>query len=197
MTITTLFAWLGATLAITAFFMKTMIPLRVVSLFGHACFLVYGLLTGAYYVLLAYAVTFPFNIWRLHEMPRLVSTVKQAANSDLSVKWLQPFMKEQRFGDGHRVFIKGNAADHLSFITKGRVRLAEIGFFSPDCKRSLTAICAGDCVLHTTSASAFSQLYYRNPEFGYYVVCLNARRLTAEIECLRDANRQPPTDMAT
>ena len=58
-------------------------------------------------------------------------------------------------------------------------------------------MCAGDCVLHTISASAFTQLYYQNPEFGFYVVRLIARWLTADIERLRAANRQSPTDMAT
>ena len=33
-----LFAWLGAALAVTAFFMKTMIPLRIAAMLGHICF---------------------------------------------------------------------------------------------------------------------------------------------------------------
>lgn len=210
MTWTPLLAWIGAALAVAAFFMKTMIPLRVVSLVAHVFFLAYGLFAGAYYVLLAYGVTFPFNVWRLQQMRRLVANVKQAAEGDLSVKWLLPFMKEQRHGDGHPVFIKGDAADQLYFITKGTVRLAEIGeelseghllgeigFFTPDGKRTLSAFCVGDCVLHSISASAFTQLYHQNPEFGFYVVRLIARRLTADIERLRAINQRPPTDLAT
>jgi CRP/FNR family cyclic AMP-dependent transcriptional regulator len=191
------FAWVGAALAVTSFFMKTMIPLRLVAVAGHLCFLVYGLSSGAYYVLLAYGVTLPFNIWRLRQMQRLVSNVKSAADADLAVKWLHPFMKEQPFKDGDVLFSKGDPADHLYFVAKGRVRLPEInehvgeghllgevGFFAPDQKRTQSAVCEGDCLLYKIGASAFKQLYYQNPEFGYYIVQLIGRRLSADIERL-------------
>lgn len=199
-------AWIGATLAVTSFFMKTMIPLRMVAVAGHICFLIYGLYAGAYYVLLAYGVTLPFNIYRLIEMKRLVSNVRSAADADLAVRWLQPFMKEEKFAGGHMLFKKGGAADHLYFIAKGRVRLAEIGeeiaeghligevgFFAPDHKRTLTAVCVGECVLYRIGESAFKQLYYQNPEFGYYIVQLISRRLSNDIERLR-APAQPSFD---
>ncbi|MGE0700180.1 MAG: Crp/Fnr family transcriptional regulator [Hyphomicrobiaceae bacterium] len=192
-----LLAWAGAALAVTSFFMKTMIPLRTVAIAGHLCFLAYGLLSGSYYVLLAYGVTLPFNIWRLVEMKQLVSNVKAAADADLAVKWLHPFMKEQPFKDGDRLFAKGDTADHLYFVAKGRVRLPEIdqvvpeghllgevGFFAPDRKRTQSAVCEGECLLYRISESAFKQLYYQNPEFGYYVVQLIGRRLSADIERL-------------
>lgn len=192
-----LLAWLGAALAVTSFFMKTMIPLRLVAIGGHLCFLVYGMYSGSYYVLLAYGVTLPFNIWRLLEMKRLVSNVRSAADADLAVKWLHPFMKEQRFENGTVLFRKGDHADHLFYVAKGRVRLAEIGehlgegqllgevgFFAPDRKRTLTAVAEGECLLFKISESAFKQLYYQNPEFGYYIVQLIGRRLSADIERL-------------
>lgn len=191
----TLLPWIGAALAVTAFFMKTMIPLRIIALLSHVCFLGYGLLAGVYYVLLAYGVTFPFNIWRLIQMKRLVSNVKRAADGDLSVNWLHPFMKEQRFSNGDTIFSKGDEANQLYFISKGKVRLVEIaeelseghllgeiGFFAPDRRRTLTASSIGDCVLHRISDGDFKQLYYQNPEFGFYVVQLIARRLSADIE---------------
>jgi CRP/FNR family cyclic AMP-dependent transcriptional regulator len=201
-----LFAWLGAALAVTAFFMKTMIPLRVVAMLGHICFLIYGLSSGAYYVLLAYGVTLPFNVWRLRQMQQLVSNVKTAADADLAVKWLHPFMKEQSYADGTTIFRKGDHADQLFFIAKGRVKLVEIGqelseghlfgeigFFSPDQKRSLTAVCLGDCQLYRIGASDFKQLYYQNPEFGFYIVQLIARRLSADVERLQKGLPSPGT----
>ena len=81
-----LFAWLGAALAVTAFFMKTMIPLRLVAMMGHICFLIY-----------------------------------------------------------------------------------QIG------------------------ASDFKQLYYQNPEFGFYIVQLIARRLSADVERLQKGLPSPRT----
>lgn len=210
MKVIALLPWVGGALAVVAFFMKTMIPLRVVSLAAHVCFLAYGLLAGAYYVLLAYGVTLPFNIWRLIQMKRLVSNVKSAADGDLSIKWLLPFMTEQRLQDGHAIFNKGDTADHLYFITSGRVRLpeigeelgeghllGEIGFFSPDGKRTLSAVCAGDALIHSISASSFRQLYFQNPEFGFYVVRLISRRLMADIERLRANHQKLPSDLAT
>jgi CRP/FNR family cyclic AMP-dependent transcriptional regulator len=196
-----LLAWGGAALAVTSFFMKTMIPLRTVAIAGHLCFLVYGLLSGSYYVLLAYGVTLPFNIWRLVEMKQLVANVKAAADADLAVKWLHPFMKEEPFKDGDRLFSKGDLADHLYFIAKGKVLLPEIGevvgeghllgevgFFAPDRQRTQSAVCEGDCLLYKISESAFKQLYYQNPEFGYYVVQLIGHRLSADIERLSSSD---------
>lgn len=199
-----LLAWIGAALAVSAFFMKTMIPLRVMALMSHVCFIIYGLFTGAYYTLLAYGVTLPFNVWRLMQMKRLVANVSSAADADLAVKWLQPFMKEQRVAAGQSLFIRGDLADHLYYIAKGRVRLpeineelseghllGEIGFFSPDQKRTLTAVCATDCVMYKIGASEFKQLYYQNPDFGFYIVQLIARRLSADIERLRVSRAAP------
>ena len=37
------------------------------------------------------------------------------------------------------------------------------------------------------SESAFKQLYYQNPEFGYYIVQLIGRRLSSDIERLAKA----------
>lgn len=198
-----LLAWAGAALAVTSFFMKTMIPLRMVAIAGHICFLIYGLYVGAYYALLAYGLTLPFNVWRLMQMKRLVSDVRSAADADLAVRWLHPFMKEQAFKDGQTIFTKGDQSDHLYFIAKGRVRLpeineelaeghllGEIGFFSPDHRRTLTAQCVGDCSLYKIGASEFKQLYYQNPEFGFYIVQLIARRLSADIQRLEKS--MPP-----
>lgn len=47
--------------------------------------------------------------------------------------------------------------------------LGEIGFFAPGHKRTLTAECSA-CQLHRIGASNFRQLYYQNPEFGFYIV---------------------------
>jgi CRP-like cAMP-binding protein len=69
---------------------------------------------------------FWFNVWRLMQMKRLVANVSSAADADLAVKWLQPFMKEQIIAAGQSLFIRGDLADHLYYIAKGRVRLPEI-----------------------------------------------------------------------
>jgi CRP/FNR family transcriptional regulator, cyclic AMP receptor protein len=186
-----------------------MIPLRALALMAHICFIIYGIFAGAFYVLLAYGITLPFNVWRLVQMKRLVSNVKTAADADLAVRWLHPFMKERPYKAGQAIFTKGDDADYLYFIAKGRVRIAEIneelveghllgeiGFFSLNQKRTLTAVCVDDCLLYRIGASEFKQLYYQNPEFGFYIVNLIARRLSADIERLRESLPPPPADMA-
>lgn len=175
---------------------------------AHICFIIYGTFSGSYYVLLAYGVTLPFNVWRLVQMKRLVTNVRTAADADLAVRWLHPFMKEQQYKAGQAVFRQGENADYLYFIAKGRVRIAEIneelkegqllgeiGFFSEGQKRTLTAICVDDCLLYRIGASEFKQLYYQNPEFGFYIVNLVARRLSADSERLRGATSPPSAEM--
>jgi CRP-like cAMP-binding protein len=65
--------------------------------------------------------------------------------------------------------------------------LGEIGMFSPDKKRTATAICATGGELLAMSEDQVRGLYFQNPKFGFYLVQLITRRLLencATIEAL-------------
>lgn len=197
-------ALLAAGLTIAAAVMQTMIPLRYAAIAANLATLLFEYLSGATIMLALQLALLPINLYRLAEMRRLVRRVHTAADQDLAVDWLRPFMAERRLDSGQIVFRKGEPAGELYFVTHGRVRLleinedlgpgqllGEIGFFAPDNTRALTAECVGDCTLHVIGASAFRQLFFQNPEFGYYVVRLIARRLSADIARAEARNRYP------
>jgi hypothetical protein len=45
--------------------------------------------------------------------------------------------------------------------------------------------------MYKIGASEFKQLYYQNSDFGFYIVQLIARRLSADIERLRVSRAAP------
>ena len=52
---------------------------------------------------------------------------------------------------------------------------------SPSNVRTATAICAEECDLYSLSSDQVLQLFYTNPEFGFFLVRLVTRRLLANL----------------
>ena len=184
----------AAMLVLVSSFVKTMIPLRWLAVGGNVGFFVYGMLGPSIVMLLLHGALLPINIYRAVEMIRLTRRVRAAAAvGDLSGVWLKPYMRRKRLKAGEVLFRKGDPADHLYFLAEGRIEFVEIGaamdagrsfgeiaFFAPDKRRTLTARCATDCTVLRIDEATFRQLYYQNPEFGFEVVTLVARRLIAD-----------------
>lgn len=55
--------------------------------------------------------------------------------------------------------------------------LGEIGAFTPENRRTCTAVCETDCELYVLSHEDMIQLFYQNPRFGFYLVRIIVRRL--------------------
>lgn len=60
----------GSILAVLTYWMREMIPLRIVAVVGCVCFLTYGLLIGSYPLILMEATLLPINLYRLAELLR-------------------------------------------------------------------------------------------------------------------------------
>jgi CRP/FNR family transcriptional regulator, cyclic AMP receptor protein len=187
----------AAVLVFLTFYMKTMIPLRVVGLFSNCAFIVYGYLGGLYPVLILHLILLPLNGLRLREMLRLTTQVHEAAQTDLKMDWLKPFTTTRRASAGDFVFRKGDAAGAMYFIVSGRYRLAELGIdilpgqvvgelalLAPDQSRTQTLECTENGELLQIAYDQVRQLYYQNPHFGFYFLQLSTRRLFANIERL-------------
>jgi CRP-like cAMP-binding protein len=195
----------GILLAIGTSAMRTMIPLRSMSLAANAVFLVYGLLTGLAPTAIVNALLLPVNAIRLAQMIRLVRRVERAASSDLSMDWLKPYMNPRSVCEGEVLFAKGDAAGCLYYILRGRYRLRESGrelgpgelvgelaFVAPDRCRTQSLECIEAGAMLTISYEDLAQLYYQNPSFGFYFLGLttgrlmqNITELEAEVEALR------------
>ena len=120
--------------------------------------------------------------------------------------WLRPFMDKRSYKKGDVLFRKGQRAEEMFLIVTGRFHvtelgvelrpgrlLGELGFLTPDNKRTQTVECveAGDML--TIQYERLLELYFQNPEFGYYFLRLTSNRLlqnNARLQGLVEQNRR-------
>ena len=182
-------AWVAALLVFSSFFMKTMIPLRVVAITSNVAFstyallgLKYGIFGRVYPILVLHSSLLPLNVLRLRQVKRLINAVNKASQSE-TFEYLIPYMSSERHSRGETLFRKGDAADKLYLIEEGTIfmpelgkRLSdgavfgEVGLFAPQSIRSLSAVCVEDCRLHAITKDKVFELYYENPRFGFFLI---------------------------
>jgi CRP/FNR family cyclic AMP-dependent transcriptional regulator len=190
--------YLGAILVLGTYSMKRMVPLRVISMCASAVFVAYGLLAPVYPQVLLHGLLLPLNAVRLREMLQLVAKVRTASQGDLNMEWLKPFMSKRAVNQGEVLFRKGDLSSAMFYTIAGRFRLAEIGqevgpgqligeigLIAPDNKRTLTFECIEDGELLAIGYPQVKQLYYQNPQFGFYFLQLISQRLFKDIERLQ------------
>jgi len=119
--------YLAAILVFLTFYMKTMIPLRIIGICSNCMFILYGSLDGLYPVLVLHLILLPLNGLRLREMLLLTQQVRRAAQGDLNMDWLKRFTSAHRARSGDVLFRKDDAADAMFFVVSGRYRLTEFG----------------------------------------------------------------------
>jgi CRP/FNR family cyclic AMP-dependent transcriptional regulator len=180
--------------------MKTMIPLRVVSMICNSLFIIYGVFAGVYPTLILNCILLPLNGLRLFQMRRLIADVERAAASDqTSIDWLMPYMSGNHFKKGEMVFHKGDKAEAMFYSVSGRYRLVEsgielplgqvfgeLGLISPGNVRTQTVECIEDGQVLSASYQLVKELYFQNPEFGFYFLKLTSERLFQNIGRLED-----------
>ena len=183
--------YVGNVVVIVTYSMRTMIPLRMLGMCSNAIFLVYSTLLGLYPLAILQCILLPLNGFRLYQMIRLTKQVQAAAQGgDTTMSWLKPFMSKRPCRAGDVLFRIHDEADEMFFTVSGKYRLVEseielapghivgeLGLISPDHRRTQTLRCeeAGDVLV--ISYSEVRQLYFQNPEFGFYFLRLAAGRL--------------------
>ena len=103
---------LGPADAPATLLMRTIVPLRILGIFGDICFIAYGVLANSLTSFFMYLLLLPINALRLHQMLKLVRKARSAAQGDLSMSWLEPYMTRRRYrkGEGERRADVGFAA---------------------------------------------------------------------------------------
>jgi CRP/FNR family transcriptional regulator, cyclic AMP receptor protein len=182
-------AWLAALLVFSCFFMKTMIPLRLVAIASNVAFvtyallgLKYGIFGRVYPILVLHSALLPLNVVRLGQIRTLIDAVNEASKSE-TFEYLIPYMRRETHPKGETLFSKGDAADKLYLVDEGiivfpelRKRVAsgavfgEVGLFAPQAVRSVSAVCEDDCRLYAISKDKVLELYYQNPRFGFFLI---------------------------
>jgi CRP-like cAMP-binding protein len=172
---------------------------------GCAFFAGYGALAGNVTTFLLYLLMVPINAYRLRQMLNLVRMARGATQGDTSMEWLKPFMSERKYRKGDVLFKKDDAAQEMFLTVTGKflVReikvelppgrlMGELGFLSPDNKRTATVECLEDGHVLTITYEKLLEIYFQNPQFGYYFLVLTSQRLLenhARLQAIIDQNK--------
>lgn len=191
--------WLGAALAIMGSAMKTIIPLRCIGIAANICSLIVSAYLHNIPGVVANLILLPINSVRLYQMLGLIRRVKNASKSDLSMDWLKPFMTRRKTEAGEVLFAKGDVATCMFYTISGRYRLkemgielvqgqvvGEMGFMSPNNTRTLTLECMEAGEVLSISYDEVRQLYFQNPQFGFYFLRLTSERLFHNMERMEE-----------
>lgn len=192
------FGFLGAAISIASYWMQGIIRLRVLAIFSNLASLVYGFLAPSPVTVFQHLITLPLNIARLRQMMRLVDDIAIAASGDLSMDWLKPVMSYRACARGEVVFRKDEKAEELFVVARGEFRLiesgialaqgemvGEIGLLSEGNRRTQSLECVEPGELLVATYAQIKELYYANPEFGFYFLKLVSRRLLQNIATLQ------------
>jgi hypothetical protein len=211
-TLANMFALVGAVFFVATLLTQTMVPLRVANMIGCTCFVGFGALAGDVKTFLLYLLLLPINAVRLRQMLNLVKKARAATQGDMSMEWLKPFMSERKYRKGDVLFKKDDVATEMFLTVTGEFLVTEIdvklppgrlmgelGFLSPDNRRTATVECTEDGHVLTITYEKLLEIYFQNPQFGYYFLVLTSHRLLeniARLEGIVAQNKISPRDSA-
>jgi CRP/FNR family cyclic AMP-dependent transcriptional regulator len=196
MTAVEILGYIALALLLISAAMRTITTLRIFAIAANLAIIAYGVLAARYEVAGVGAAILLLNVWRLWEMRRLVAATRgatAAGSAPISMDWLLPYMRPMALPADAVIFRKGDIADAMYFVSHGKVRIdefdielgegtlfGEIGLFSDQKIRTATAKTVGDASLLVVSAERVQELFYQNPEFGFFLVGLITRRLAED-----------------
>jgi hypothetical protein len=202
-TLANMFALVGAIFFVATLLTHTMVPLRVANMIGCSFFACFGALTGSITTFLLYLLMVPINAYRLRQMLVLVKKARSATQGDTSMEWLKPFMTERKYRKGDVLFKRDDAANEMLLTVTGKFLVKEInvelppgrlmgelGFLTPDNRRTATIECIEDGHVLTITYEKLLEIYFQNPQFGYYFLVLTSQRLLENIARLETAIAQ-------
>ena len=193
-TLANMMALMGAIFFVATLLVRTIVPLRFIAIISNVFFIAYGALSGAVPTFLLYLLSLPINVIRLRQMLNLVKKARVSAQGDLSMDWLRPFMTPRKYRRGEVLFRKGDVAKEMFLTVTGKFLvteigvelppgriLGELGFVAPKNRRTQTVECTENGDVLTITYEKLLELYFQNPEFGYYFLRLTTERLMQNI----------------
>lgn len=191
------FALIGAIFFVATLLTHTMVPLRIANMIGCTFFACFGALTGSVTTFLLYLLMVPINAYRLRQMLVLVKKARSATQGDTSMEWLKPYMTQRKYRKGDVLFKRNDAANEMLMTVTGKFLVKEInvelppgrlmgefGFLTPDNRRTATIECIEDGHVLAITYEKLLEIYFQNPQFGYYFLVLTSQRLLENIKRL-------------
>jgi len=209
-TLANMFAVVGAIFLVATLLMHTIVPLRIVNMVGCVFFVAYGTLSGNVGAFVLYLLLLPINAIRLRQLLNLVKKARIATEGDTSLELLKPFMTERRYRRGDKLFRKNDAASEMFLTVTGKFLvteigveippgrlLGELGVLTPNQRRTATVECIEDGQVMTMTYEKLLEIYFQNPQFGYYCLVLTSQRLLENISRLEGIIAQGKTAQQT
>jgi Cyclic nucleotide-binding domain len=203
--IANMLALVGAVFYVITLLMRTIVPLRIFGIVGDMFFIAYGVLANSATTFFLYLLLLPINSVRLYQMLKLVKKARLSAQGDLSMSWLEPYMTRRKYRKGDVLFRAGDPANDMFMTVTGQFLVTELdidlppgrvfgelGFLSTDNRRIQTVECTEDGDVLTIAYEKLLELYFQNPEFGYYFLRLTSERLLqnmARLEQIIEQNK--------
>ena len=193
-TLANMFALVGAIFLVATLLMHTMVPLRIANMAGCTFLVAFGALSGSVATFILYLLLLPINAIRLRQMLNLIKRARIATEGDTSLEWLKPFMTERKYRKGDVLFRKGDKADEMLLTVTGKFLVTEIGvelppgrlmgelgFLTPNNRRTAAIECTENGHVLTITYEKLLEIYFQNPQFGYYFLVLTSQRLLENI----------------
>ncbi len=180
----------ASALVFLSFYMKTLISLRLIAIAASVVFILYALATDLLPVLLLHGALLPLNLYRTYEQFFAYRRVRATATGIAEVETLVPLMRRKHSPSGTVLFLKGDHADSIYYLSAGSVDIpelgktlepgalfGEVGLFTPDQTRTASAVCGDDCELMVISQRDIVRHCMKEPAFGLYLTKLIAGRM--------------------
>jgi hypothetical protein len=193
-TIANICALIGATFFVATLLTRTMVPLRVSNMISNVFFMAFGALASDIKTFLLSLLLLPINAIRLRQMLNLVKKARSAARGQTSMEWLKPFMTQRKYRQGEILCKKGDVANEMFLTVSGKLLVTEfgielppgspvgeLGFLTPSNLRTATVECTEAAQVLTITYERLLELYFQNPQFGYYFLVLTSQRLLQNI----------------
>jgi Cyclic nucleotide-binding domain len=193
-TIANICALLGATFFVATLLTRTMVPLRVSNMISNVFFMAFGALASDIRTFLVALLLLPINAIRLRQMLNLVKKARNAVRGETSMEWLKPFMTQRKYRQGDVLCKKGDPANEMFLTISGTFLVTEfgielppgspvgeLGFLTPNNQRTATVECTEAAQVLTITYERLLELYFQNPQFGYYFLVVTSQRLLQNI----------------
>jgi CRP/FNR family cyclic AMP-dependent transcriptional regulator len=199
--------YMAAAANVFVFVSNTMIPLRIAAIAANALFAAYFYLKGYLPLFALNAFMAPINVFRLRQMRRLISDVRQAtqaaSDGEFDYGWLRPYMKQMKLSEGFTLYHIGDLSEDAFILVRGEILLlepgvtlkagaffGEMGLFTEENRRTATAVATTDVDLLCVRYDELLELCAQNPQFGFYLMKLMMRRMQQNVELARSGALQ-------
>lgn len=185
-----IFGYIASLLVFATFYMRTMLPLRIVAVASNLAFITYAAIDGLAPILILHSALLPLNLLRLMQIRELGAQVERASSHEFSAAAILPFMKKRAVRANEVLFTAGDLAEELYYVLEGEVFLpevqqavgpgaffGEIALFSASGRRTATAIARTNGIVMGLSKKAVLAALLQSPQLGIHLLRIITARM--------------------